>query len=84
LDTNAKTKSAADVKQFLTSGKAEADAKRRSMGAGGLAGFSLADIEAGGLWSSALVRLDNFRQANLSQWADAENTKLQSKPTLHR
>jgi len=84
LATNAKAKSAADIRQFLNAGKAEADAKRGSMGAGGLAGFSLADIEVGGLWSSALMQLEHFGQASLSQWADAENAKQQSKPTLHR
>jgi hypothetical protein len=84
LATNAKTKSAADVRQSLNAGKADADAKRGSMGAGGLTGFSLADIEVGHLGSSALVQLEHFGQASLSQWAEQENAKLQSKPSLHR
>lgn len=82
LTVQVKTLPEAEVKQMLTTRKAAATAaKRRSTS---VANFPLADQIESGLCSVALVKLQTSGMSTLAGWAERENAKLQSKPTLHK
>jgi hypothetical protein len=89
LAKDAKTLSVAQLNQQLTAGKAASDAARFKPSGpiqpgGPMADrFSLADQELSGMYQVALATLESGLPS-LAQWADRENSKQQSKPTLHK
>jgi hypothetical protein len=82
LVAQSKTLPEAQIIEMLTARKVQArSAKQRSAS---IANFSLADQTEFGLATMALAQLQHFGMATLASWAERENAKLESKPTLHR
>lgn len=67
---------------MLSARKAAANSTKNN--STGIANSPLADQTEFGLCTVALAQLQHFGMANLAYWAERENAKLQSKPTLHR
>jgi len=82
LVAQSKTLPEAEIVQMLNARKdAAGAAKSKSTG---IANFPLADQTEFGLSTGALAQLQHFGMATLASWAERENARLQSKPTLHR
>ena len=72
----------AQIEQALTTRKAAADAAKAQMT--DITDLNLAAQTESGLANGALMQLQYFGMASLTNWAQKENAAVQSKPTLHR
>jgi hypothetical protein len=82
LAAQSKTLTNSELQQVLTARQSAADAAKGK--ATSLADFNLAAMTEFSLSVQALTRLTRSGLPDLSSWAEQENVKLSSQPTLHR